>query len=60
MTESCKDVQTVLTERLNEVFVALVKLDISYKLCTDKDSQELERERGVLVREFLSVCVYMI
>lgn len=53
MTESYEVVQTILTERLNEVFVALVKLHICSKLCTDKDSQELEGERGVLFREFL-------
>lgn len=56
MTESCKVIQqTVLTERLDEVFVALVKLHICSKLCTDKDSQELEGERGALFREFLKM-----
>ncbi len=56
MTESCKVIQqTVLTERLDEVFVALVKLHICSKLCTDKDSQELEGERSALFRESLKI-----
>ncbi len=50
MTESYKVVQTILTERLDEVFVALVKLHICSKLCTDKDSQELEGERRFIQR----------
>lgn len=44
--ESCKALQTVLTERLDEVFVALVKLHIRSKLCTDKDSEELEGKKA--------------
>lgn len=50
MTESYEVVQTILTERLDEVFVALVKLHICSKLCTDKDSQELEGERRFIQR----------